>query len=121
MLQQAIGEASGGRTYIETDFPAHVYSEILERAFQFQTSAAGILCRCSADFNARVLDDLRAGFFASLAVYADLSRQDHGLRLFTRFGEPSFDDQQVEPLFCGFWLGWHGVSLLTSAIKAVLM
>src|SRR5579864_6118104 len=44
MSQQAIGEASGGRSYIEADFPVHVDSEIFECALQFYTSAAGIFC-----------------------------------------------------------------------------
>ena len=34
MLQQAIGEASGGRADIEADFSAHVDSEIFKRALQ---------------------------------------------------------------------------------------
>ena len=108
MSQQAIGEASGGRSYIEADFPVHVDSEIFECALQLQTTAARIFCRNSADFNTRVLADLRAGFFAPLSVHANFSSKDHGLRLFTRFGEASFDDQQVEPLFCGLGFGWQG-------------
>ena len=83
----------------------HVDSKIFERTLQFYTSAAGIFCRSSADFNTGVLDDLRAGFFAPLPVYADFSRKDHGLRLFARLGEASFDEQQVEPLFHGFGFG----------------
>ena len=104
-LQQAIGEATRGGANIKADFPAHIDSEIVKRTFQFDTSAAGIFRRSSADFNTGVLDDLRAGFFAPLPVYANFSRKDHGLRLFARLGEASFDEQQVEPLFHGFGFG----------------
>ena len=118
MLQKAIGKASGGRANIEADFPVHVDAEIFERAFQFQSATAGIFCRSSADFDARVIGDLRAGLIAALAVHAHFSRKNHGLRFFARFGEPSFDDQQVEPLFCGFWFGWQADSSVGWAFTA---
>ena len=107
MLQQAIRKSSGGRAYIEAGFPVRIDSKILERALQLQATAARVFSRSSADFNARVTGDLRAGLIASLAVHADFSSENHGLRLFARFGEAAFDDQQVEPLFCGFGFGWQ--------------
>ncbi len=121
MLQQAIGEAASGRADIEADFPARVDSEIFERALQLQAAAARIFSRSSADFNARVIGDQRARLFASRPVHANFSSKNHGLRLLARFGKPSFDDQQVEPRFCGFGIGWQGASSATLAIIAVLL
>jgi hypothetical protein len=113
MLQQAIGEASRGRAYIEAYFPAHFDSKIFKRSLQLQSSAAGVLSRSPNDFDARVLDDLRAGLFAPRPVHANFSGENHGLRLFARFGMPSFDDQQVEPLFCEFGFGWQNDSRIS--------
>jgi len=121
MLQQTIRKASGGRAYVEADFPDRIDSKIFERALQLQAATARVFSRSSADFNARVTGDLRAGFIASLTVYADFSSENHGLRLFARFGEAAFDNQQVEPLFCGFGFGWQGASSATLGIIAVLL
>ncbi len=108
MLQQAVGEAAGGGADIEASFARGVDAEILERAFQLESGAAGVFCGGSADFDVRVGGDLGSRFFAAGAVYADFSSQDHGLRFFAGFGEAAFDDQEVEPFFFGFWFGGHG-------------
>jgi hypothetical protein len=107
VLQQAVCESSGGRANIEADFPAYLDSEIGERAVKFQASATCIFRRTPAHFNARVLNDLRASFFTPLSIYAHFTCQDHGLCFFTRFSVTAFDDEQVEPLLCGFWFGWQ--------------
>jgi hypothetical protein len=121
MLQQTIGEAACGCANIETDFSARVDAKIFERALQLQAAAARVFSRSSGDFNARVTGDLRAGLIAPLTIHTNFTRQNHGLRLFARFGEAAFDDQQVEPLFCGFGFGWQGASSATLAIIAILL
>lgn len=73
VLQEAIGETAGRAAYIEADFSGGRDLEIVERAFELQTRAAGIAKSLADDFDLRVFGDLCAGLIGQGTSDADLA------------------------------------------------
>ena len=72
-------------------------AEILQRSFQFQSTAARVLQRFSDNLDRGLHRHLAAGFFHLLAIHNHEPRQQHRLRPFARRRQPALDEHHVQP------------------------
>ena len=77
-----------------------------------QSSAACVTGRAASQLDEGVLRNQGAGFVRALTADANLSGQNHGLRLLPRFNEAALDQQQVQSLLLGFGDSSHGSSCI---------
>jgi hypothetical protein len=99
ILQQAIGKASRGAARIEADLSLGANVKVRERAFELESTAAGIAEHLAGDFDARVIGYAGAGLVDPLACDLHLSRHDECLRALARGREAAFDQEHVNARF----------------------
>jgi hypothetical protein len=80
MLQQTVRESTGGTSHIEASFVSWRYAEIFEPAFEFQSTAARIAQVVTGQLYECIGREARTGLIHRLAVYANVSCQEHGVR-----------------------------------------
>lgn len=98
VLQQAIGEATGGGSHVETNFTGGIDGKLRESGFEFQATAAYVF-QWLGDDDVRRFSYGMTGFVGFLAIDGDFSRKDEGLRFLTRFDQALIQHGDVEPLF----------------------
>ena len=102
MLQQAVRESAGGASHVEASFILWRYAEIFERAFEFQSASARIPLGFASYLNLSIGREAGARFFHALAVHANISREEHGLRSLARWRQAAFYEQNVEARLFSF-------------------
>ena len=99
-LQEAIGEAAGGRADVERGHAGGIDREMIERAFEFQSAAADIFRR-RGDDEFGVGRDFDGGFVQDAIAEADFAGHDGALRLLAAREMPLLDQDNIEArLFC---------------------
>jgi hypothetical protein len=103
MLQQAIGEASGGGSDIEANFSGDVDFPVCECMIQLQAAATYVFQVFAEEANLRVGVYWRAGFFYFLSVDENFCGENEGLGAFARWCEAAFEQEFIQAYFvCGF-------------------
>src|SRR5580658_724000 len=83
VLQQAIGEPTGGGADVEANSARNIYIPVLKGAFKFQSAAANILQIFAEQPDRRVGQNLGAGFLDLLVVNQHFPRENQGLGAFS--------------------------------------
>ena len=95
-LEQHVGEAAGRRADVERVAPGDLDAERLERVRELLAPARDEARRLGHGQLRRLVDLL-----ARLLVARHAPGQDERLRLRAALGEPTLDEQHVEPLLAG--------------------
>jgi len=97
MLQQAVGEPSGGSADIEADLAADIDVPMLQGFLQFESAPADVLQILAQQANLRVRLDGCSCLLYFLAIDQNLAREDQRLRPLARCGDTAFEKKFVEP------------------------
>ena len=95
VLEQAIGEAAGGRAEVERDQPGHVELKMFERVFEFVAAAADVFF-AGVEREGVIGPDRVAGFAGGPGVDADLAGEDGAFGLFAAFAKAAFNQRLIE-------------------------
>ena len=98
MLEEAIGEASGGGSEVDGDKTLDVELEMAERVFEFDAAAADVT------FGGEEIDLIlrsggSAGFVGDLMIELDEAGEDEAAGLFATGAEAAGDEGLVQPLW----------------------
>src|SRR5439155_9238165 len=96
-LEEAVGEAAGRSSDVETDETARVQVERLEPRRELDAAAGDAGVRGPLDRDLRGLVDRRPGLVRAAAGHRDGAGEDHALRFLARRSETARDEQPVEP------------------------
>jgi hypothetical protein len=123
VLEEAIGEASGGRAHIHGDGLGDIELESLEGVFEFGSAAADVAWG-GGDLELVIGLDFPSRFIGYVSIEADGTCEDEALGLFAAGGEPELDEADVEAFACGARrtaglggfqaTGWVGVRVVIS-------
>ena len=94
-LQDAVGEAAGGRADVEHDHPRHVDAEVVERTLEL-LAAAGHEARPGFDRDDRVLRHRGRGAVGAVAGDAHRAGEDQRLGALAARCELTLDQQLIE-------------------------
>src|SRR5229473_6622417 len=114
-LQEAVGEAAGGGAHIEANASCGIDGEIIEGAFELETSTAREFLRTAGDFDAGICGHRHASLVCGRAIYLDFASEDQSKSFLRSAGETAFDKEKVEPLAA--CLGFHGAFESSGAAK----
>ena len=97
VLEQAVGEATGGSAQIHRRRAAHLGREVLQRVLQFPAAATYKTLRLRHRQHGFRADGV-AGFARRLAVDRDAARHDGALRLLAASAKSAFNESLVQAL-----------------------
>src|SRR5207253_5244217 len=95
-LEEAVGEAAGGRPDVQRDLAARVDAELVQGRVELLATARHEP-RALRDRDRRHIRHRRRGAVGDLAVHANRAREDERLRALAAGSERTLDEQLVEP------------------------
>src|SRR5439155_8112858 len=117
-LEQAIGEAARRGSDVERRDSANLDAERFERPVEL-LAASSDEAGGRRHGDGRIAGDQRSGLVDAAACGADEPRQDEGLGLLARRGEPALDEEEVDALAVSRWHGGaHALRLTTYSARA---
>src|SRR5690348_15194705 len=118
MLQQAIRESAIRRSNVKADTTINVNPKICERAFQFQSAAAGVFQAAAGNFDWRVRRKHRSRLRGRLAIDAYFACHNHCSRDLLCRGKSSRNEKFIEPGLEDFLRGFTAAHVEKMRIAA---
>ena len=97
-LEQAIGEAAGGGSDIDTDKTGGIDGKMIQRRFKFEAAPANILF-AHGEADVRIRRNRSSRFGDELAFDVNLPGHDGAGGLIQRLEKAAFDECCIEPFF----------------------
>jgi hypothetical protein len=95
VLQETVGETTGGCTDVDTDFADDVDLPVFKCALQFEAASADVLQAFAEQANHGPSRNLGPGFLNLLLIHQYFASKNERLGTFARGGQAALDEQFV--------------------------